>query len=185
MMRWSLRRAATAIKNGGVVAYPTEAVYGLGCHPLDEAAVVRLLQLKQRDPGKGLILISDSLKHLEAYLQPLSQSEREKITKTRKKPTTWIVPAKDWVPSWLTGHHASLAVRITDHPIASQLCKLVGMPIVSTSANLSAHRPAKTAIQVRLQFDGQLDGIISGKIDTSASPSEIRDLKTDTILRPS
>jgi len=185
MMRWSLRLAAATLKQGGVIAYPTEAVYGLGCHPLNEAAVNRLLQLKQRDPGKGLILISDSLKHLEPYLQPLSQSERDKITKKRAKPTTWIVPAKNWVPNWLTGHHASLAIRITDHPIAAQLCRLVGMPIVSTSANLSAHRPAKTNIQVRLQFDGQLDGIISGKIDTSASPSEIRDLKTDKILRPS
>jgi len=184
-MRWSLRRAATAIKNGGVIAYPTEAVYGLGCSPLNEDAVNRLLQLKRRDPAKGLILISDSLQQLEPYLQPLSQSERDKITKKRDKPTTWIVPAKEWVPHWITGKHASLAIRVTDHPIAAELCKLAESPIVSTSANISAHRPAKTAIQLRLQFDGQLDAIVTGSINTSASPSQIRDLKTDKILRSS
>jgi len=185
MLRWSLRHAATALKNGGVVAYPTESVYGLGCHPLNEAAVNRLLQVKQRDPGKGLILIADDLRHLEPFLQPLSKAERDKITKKREKPTTWIVPAQDWVPNWLTGHHTSLAIRITDHPIAAQLCKLVKMPIVSTSANLSGHRTAKTRIQLRLQFNDQLDAILSGKIDKSASPSEIRDLKTNKVLRSS
>lgn len=183
-MRWSLRRAATTLKNGGVIAYPTEAVYGLGCHPLNETAVSRLLQLKQRDPGKGLILISDKLSRLEPFLQLLSQSERNKINKKSSKPTTWIIPAQDWVPDWLTGWHGTLAVRVTDHPIAAQLCKLAKMPIVSTSANLSNHRPAKTGIQVRLQFDGQLDAIVAGKVDATATPSIIRDLKTNKIIRP-
>jgi len=183
-MRWSLRQAATVIQKGGVIAYPTEAVYGLGCDPLNETAVNRLLQLKQRDPGKGLILIANELRQLEPYLRPLSKSERTKISKKSEKPTTWLVPAQDWVPDWLTGWHASLAIRITDHPIASELCKLAKMPIVSTSANLSEHRPAKTPIQIRLQFDGQLDAIVTGKIDTMASPSIIRELKTDKIIRP-
>lgn len=184
-MRWSLRRAATALQNGGVIAYPTEAVYGLGCHPLNEVAVNRLLQLKQRDPGKGLILISDDLRHFEPFLQPLNKSERDKITQKTEKPTTWIIPAQDWVPDWLTGWHGTLAVRVTDHPIAAELCKLAKMPIISTSANLTGHRPAKTSIQVRLQFDGQLDAIVTGKIKSAATPSLIRDLKTDKIIRPS
>ena len=183
-MRWSLRRAATALKNGGVIAYPTEAVYGLGCHPLNESAVNHLLQLKQRDPGKGLILIADDLRKLEPFLRPLSKSERAKISKKPEKPTPWIIPSQDWVPDWLTGWHGSLAVRITDHPIAAELCKLTKMPIVSTSANLAGHRPAKTSIQVRIQFDGQLDAIVTGKVDTTATPSIIRDLKTDKIIRP-
>lgn len=184
-MRWSLRRAASALKNGGVIAYPTEAVYGLGCHPLDEAAVSHLLALKQRDPGKGLILISDELSRLEPFLQPLSQSERSKILKSTSKPTTWIVPSQDWVPSWLTGWHGSLAIRITQHPIAAQLCQLANMPIVSTSANIAGHRAARTSLQVRLQFAGQIDALVSGKTDTSAKPSRICDLKTGAILRSS
>ena len=183
-MRWSLRRAATALQNGGVIAYPTEAVYGLGCDPLNEAAINRLLQLKQRDPGKGLILIADELHRLEPFLRPLSKSEHAKISKKSEKPTTWIIPAQDWVPNWLTGWHSTLAVRVTDHPIAAELCKLAKMPIVSTSANLSDHRPARTSIQVRLQFDGQLDAIVAGKVDATATPSLIRDLKTDKIIRP-
>ncbi|MCK4744042.1 MAG: Sua5/YciO/YrdC/YwlC family protein [Sulfuriflexus sp.] len=182
-MRWSHRRAASALKNGGVIAYPTEAVYGLGCHPLNEAAVSHLLQLKQRDPGKGLILISDKLSRLEPFLQPLSKAERNKIVKKSSKPITWIIPAQDWVPSWLTGWHGTLAVRVTDHPIAAQLCKSAGMPIVSTSANITGHHPAKTSLQVRIQFGEQLDGIVAGKIDFTAKPSIIRNLKTDNIIR--
>jgi len=185
MIRWSLRHAATTLKKGGVIAYPTEAVYGLGCHPLDEAALSRLLHLKQRDPAKGLILISDSLSRLEPFLQPLSQTERNKILKNTSKPTTWIIPSQNWIPALLTGSHTSLAVRVTDHPVASAICKLAGMPIVSTSANISDHHPARTPIQIHQQFGNQLDAVITGKINFQAKPSTIRDLKTGKILRSS
>lgn len=182
-MRWSLRHAATTLKQGGVIAYPTEAVYGLGCHPLNEAAVNRLLQLKQRDPSKGLILIANHLDQLDSFLKPLNQSERHKITASTSKPTTWLIPVQDWVPNWLTGKHPTLAIRITNHPIAAELCKLAGMPIVSTSANIAGRLPAKTNLQIRLQFDERLDAIVIGKIDTNAKPSLIRDLKTGKTLR--
>jgi len=182
-MPWSLRRAATVIKNGGVIAYPTEAVYGLGCHPLNEAAVNHLLQLKQRDIGKGLILISDTLERLEPFLVPLSESERQQITSHPEKPTTWLVPVQDWVPTWLTGWHGTLAVRVTNHPVASKLCQLAGMPIVSTSANIAGRAPARTNLQIKLQFGEQLDAIVVGKINSAAQPSTIQELKSGQIIR--
>lgn len=182
-MRWSHHRAATTLKNGGVIAYPTEAVYGLGCHPLNESAVNRLLQLKQRDPGKGLILITDDFKRLEPFLNPLSASERSTISRNLLKPTTWIIPVQDWVPSWLTGWHGSLAVRVTQHPIAAALCQLADMPIVSTSANIAGHRAAQTSIQVRLKFGQQLDAIVAGNVDRTAKPSRIINIKTGRVIR--
>lgn len=183
-MRWSLRQAAKLIQKGGVIAYPTEAVYGLGCHPLDEIAVNRLLQIKQRDPGKGLILIADDISKLEPFLKPLSKGDLNKLNKTWPGPVTWLIPAQDWVPSWLTGWHNSLAVRITSHPIAASLSREANMPIVSTSANLAGHHPARTSLQVRQQLGEYLDAIVSGTTNQNANPSSIHDLKTDTIIRP-
>jgi len=182
-MRWQLRQAAETLKNGGVIAYPTEAVYGLGCQPFDQAAVSRVLDLKQRHPGKGLILISDKLSRLEPFLKPLSKTERSKLAKSWPGPNTWLIPVQDWVPAWLTGSHGTLAVRVTAHPVASGLCKLAGMPIVSTSANIAGHRPARTSLQVRRQFGDQLDAIVSGRTDSTANPSTIRDLKTGRVIR--
>jgi len=183
-MRWSLRQAAHVINKGGVIAYPTEAVYGLGCHPLNENAVSHLLALKQRDPGKGLILISDNLDKLTPFLKSLSQSDRNKINNTSTDAITWLIPAQDWVPNWLTGWHSSLAVRVTAHPIAAALCQATNMPIISTSANLSGRHPARNSLQVRLQFGELLDGIISGTTNHKANPSSIRDLKTGQVIRP-
>jgi len=183
-MRWSQRQAANVIQQGGVIAYPTEAVYGLGCHPLDEAAVHHLLQLKQRDPGKGLILISDNLNRLEPFLKPLTQSDRKQLNQTWPGAVTWLIPAQDWVPLWLTGWHSKLAVRVTAHPIAAGLCREAGMPIVSTSANISGHHPARNKLQVLQQFGNQLDAIVSGQSNLKAKPSTIRDLKTQKIIRP-
>ena len=183
-MRWSLRQAAKVIQKGGIIAYPTEAVYGLGCHPLDERAVHRLLQIKHRDPGKGLILIADNLSQLAPFLKPLSKTERNKLNKTWPGAATWLIPAQDWVPSWLTGWHSTIAVRVTNHPVAAALCHAAKMPIVSTSANLAGHHPARTSLQVRQQLGHYLDVIVSGKTDSNANPSIIRDLKTGQIIRP-
>ena len=182
-MRWSLRQAAKIIQNGGVIAYPTETVYGLGCHPLDEIAVKRLLQIKQRDPGKGLILIANDIRQLEPFLKPLSKADRTRLNKPLANAVTWLIPAQDWVPAWLTGWHSKLAVRVTRHPVAASLCHAAKMPIISTSANLAGHRPARSSLQVRQQLGNYLDAIVSGTINTGANPSIIRDLETAEIIR--
>lgn len=184
-MHASLRQAARIIKKGGVIAYPTETVYGLGCHPLDSNALLRLLQLKQRNPDKGLILISDTLERLEAYLCPLTTTEKTTLRQQHHHATTWLVPVQDWVPRLLTGQHKTLAVRITQHPLAAALCRYSGTPIVSTSANLSGKHPARNSLQVRLQFGNRLDAIVAGNTDRHANPSTIRDLQSGKIIRRS
>lgn len=181
--RWNLRRARDVIRGGGVVAYPTEAVYGLGCDPLAPHAVARILAMKVRDAGKGLILIAAELAQLEPFLQ-LGTNMRAELLKSWPGPVTWVVPAATGVPTELTGGRDTLAVRVTAHPVAHALCKACGMALVSTSANLSGHPPARTALQVRLRLGAELDDILSGRTGPQRKPTEIRDAVSGKILRP-
>ncbi len=138
---FKIRLAVQKIKAGEIIAYPTEAVFGLGCDPLNEKTVSKLLALKHRPVEKGLILIASSFSQLEPYLV-LNEKILSQITPTWPGPVTWIIPSQPWVPEWLTGNHSSLAVRVTNHPIARLLCEKNGEPLVSTSANINSKPPA-------------------------------------------
>ena len=184
MIPWSVRQTARRLKAGGIVAYPTETVYGLGCDPLDPGAVERLLHLKQRPMAKGLILIGAEPAQLRPYLDLSDPDLLRKLEQPCTPPTSWIVPAADTTPVWLTGHHTSLAVRLTPHPVARALCLAFGGAIVSTSANPAGLPPARSALQVRRYFNGQIDGLLHGDIPAEARPSQIRHIVTDAILRP-
>lgn len=178
-----LRAAARAVRDGGLIAYPTEAVYGLGCDPLDERAVRRLLALKRRSIYKGLILIAADFAQLEPFLQPLTVSERERLAATWPGPHTWVIPARTSTPRWLRGRHDTLAVRVTAHPLAAALCRVCGHPLVSTSANLSGRPPARTALAVRRQLGRALDYLLAGPTGGAAKPTEIRDLRSGRSFR--
>jgi len=178
-----LRIAARVVRAGGLIAYPTEAVYGLGCDPCDESAVMRLLALKRRSINKGLILIAADFVQLEPFLHPLSPSNRARVESTWPGPQTWLVPAKLGVPRWLTGQHDTLAVRVTGHPLAAALCRSCGHPLVSTSANISTRPPARSALAVRRQFGQQLDYVLSGPTGSRAKPTAIQDLRSGQVVR--
>ncbi|MCG6870134.1 MAG: Sua5/YciO/YrdC/YwlC family protein [Gammaproteobacteria bacterium] len=176
--------AARALRGGGVIAYPTEAVFGLGCDPLDPGALRRLLRLKQRDAAKGLILIASGFRQLRPYLAPIPAEILARIHRTWPGPVTWLMPARPWAPRLLRGGHETLAVRVTAHPVASALCRAAGMAIVSTSANLSGGPPARTAAEVRAWFDGRIDYLLDGPVDRRASPTKIYDARSGRLLRP-
>ena len=178
-----LRIAARVVRAGGLIAYPTEAVYGLGCDPRNERAVKRLLALKRRSVHKGLILIAADFAQLEPFLQPLPPSDRARLAATWPGPQTWLVPAKSGVPRWLTGQHDTLAVRVTGHPLAAALCRSCGHPLVSTSANVSARPPARSALAVRRQFGWRLDYVLPGPTGSRAKPTAIQDLRTGQVVR--
>ncbi len=169
---------------GGVIAYPTEAVWGLGCDPLDPAAVERLLRLKQRDRARGLILIGASLDDFQPFLAPLPAAVRRRLARTWPGPVTWLLPARPECPRWLTGAHDTLAVRVSAHPVCQALCRAWGGALVSTSANVSGRPPARTRLQLRKQFDDRLDYILPGDTGGRARPSEIRDATSGEVLRP-
>jgi len=170
----------THFLNGAVFAYPTEAVYGLGCDPKNETAVMRLLEIKQRSVGKGLILIASDFSQVEAYLKPLN---KDQLVFTRPSETTYIYPTKSSTPKWLTGDFESLAVRISKHPLVRELCDTLDSALVSTSANLTGEEPAKTAHEVRRTLDGLIDVIIDGETGDLNKPTEIRDSISGQIIR--
>jgi len=184
MTPWKLRHADAVIRHGGILAYPTEAIYGLGCDPLNGVAVKQLCALKNRHLSKGLILIGASLQQLMPYCQ-LSKAQQKKILGAGDKPITWVVPAQKNCPRWISGDHDSVAIRITRHPQARQLCQATGGALISTSANISGQAPARTALAVQRMFAGDVDLIIHGDTDHTIKPSEIRDIQSGKILRPS
>jgi L-threonylcarbamoyladenylate synthase len=171
--------------SGGIIAYPTEAVFGLGCNPLDAAAVLRLLLLKQRDIDQGLILVAADRIQLEDFVEFPGGKTGKTIEASWPGPVTWLVPAQAWVPYWLTGNHDTLAVRVSDHPVVQALCREFAGPLVSTSANLHGHRPARNALQVRRAFGDQIDYLVSGQTGKLAKPTEIRDALSGKIVRAS
>ncbi|WJW75616.1 Sua5/YciO/YrdC/YwlC family protein [Thiohalobacter sp. IOR34] len=181
---WQLRQACQYLHAGGLLAYPTEAVYGLGCNPLDRDAVLRLLLLKQRPAAKGLILISDDFARLQPFLEPLPAARRRAVLASWPGPVTWAWPVRPWVPYWLRGEHSTLAVRVTAHPPAVELCRAFGLPLVSTSANPAARRPARTPLKVRKYFDGSIDCILHAATGGDPAPTPIRDARSGRWLRP-
>ncbi|MCA1805354.1 MAG: Sua5/YciO/YrdC/YwlC family protein [Xanthomonadaceae bacterium] len=181
--RWHLHQAVRVLRAGGIVAYPTEAVYGLGCDPLLGEAVQRLLALKQRPRGKGLILIASDWTQLQPFLLPLTPARQQRLFATWPGPHTWVLPCRPEVPQWLRGSHDSLAVRITAHPMAAALCSAWGGALVSTSANRSGLPPARSPLRVRQQFGDEIDYLLPGALGGLATPTAIRDGVTGETLR--
>lgn len=182
MTGWHLKHAAQVMREGGVIAYPTESVYGLGCDPWDAVAVMRVLHLKRRSFTKGLILIAADFDQIAPWLANPTAALRKKLTQKTTRPVTWLVDAPD-TPPWICGEHPKLAVRIIRHPIAAELCNAFGGPIVSTSANISGGLSARNPLRVRKLFRDQIDYIISGEVGLYKAVSEIRDLGTGTRYR--
>lgn len=180
---WKLREAARCVHRGGLIAYPTEAVFGLGCDPLNGQAMERLLRLKRRPIEKGVILIAAHFNQLRPFIKPLAGPLMHRILASWPGPNTWLLPAADDLPYWLTGMHATLAVRVTAHPLAAALCQACDSPLVSTSANRSGQHPARSALQVRLRLGGHVDCIINAPLGNSRAPSTIRDGATGRVIR--
>lgn len=180
---WQLQNAARCVRAGGVIAYPTEAVFGLGCDPANKDAVMRLLALKRRPADKGLILIASDWQQLQPWLQTVPDAWYRRMDATWPGPTTWLVPAALDCPGWLTGGRDTLAVRVTAHPVVRELCENLGYAIVSTSANRSGQMPARSLLGVRLRFGEQLDFVLPGPLGKLSKPTQIRDLATDAVIR--
>lgn len=170
------------LKGGGIIAYPTESCYGLGCDPRNHAAVKKILKLKKRPQSKGLILIASRFSQLRPYITPLTSTQIERALSAWPGPHTWLMPARHSCPPWLTGKHASIAVRITAHPGCIRLCNNVGMALVSTSANVSGGKALRTARDCYKLFGNKLR-VISGQIGTQCKPSTIQDFLSGKIIR--
>ncbi|ABM63091.1 L-threonylcarbamoyladenylate synthase [Halorhodospira halophila] len=178
-----VRHAAAELRQGGVVAYPTEAVWGLGCDPRNADAVARLLALKGRPERQGLILIAAESRQLARYLAPLPAEWAETIQASWPGPMTWVLPASTRAPRWVSGGRDTLAVRVTAHPVAAALCSAFGGALVSTSANPSARRPARSVAEVRRYFGTRIDALVPGRLGGLERPTPIRDGRSGAYLR--
>lgn len=144
---------------------------------------MRLLALKGRNIGKGLILIAADFSQLRDYVVPLDRGAMYQVLASWPGPFTWLLPARSSAPTWIRGRHETIAVRVTDHPIAAALCLATGTALVSTSANRSGHRPARSPAEVRRQFGHGIDWLLSGPLGTLNHPTPIRDARTGALLR--
>ncbi len=177
-----LRQAAQILKSGGIVACPTEAVYGLSCDPLQQSSVDRLLMIKNRDVGKGLILVASTIEQIPSFVT-IPDMKRAAILQSWPGPVTWLLPATAAAPAWIMGDHDTIAMRVTAHPVMAALCETFGNCLVSTSANLSGLPPAKSALQVQRQLGKQIDLILHAETGASLKPTTIRDAITGKIVR--
>lgn len=181
---FKIRTSALICHQDGVIAYPTESVFGLGCHPLSFSATEKLLQLKQRPIEKGLILIAADLDQLQPYIT-LSKKELEQLTSKQNLPTTWLVNPSDLTPFWVTGQHKKVAVRISKHPVVKQLCNQLCSPLISTSANPAGKPAARTLLKSRIYFGEDVDYYVAGATGNLKNPSRIIDCETGKIIRQS
>jgi L-threonylcarbamoyladenylate synthase len=181
---WHLRQAIRALGQGGIVACPTEGVFGLHCNPFDSEAVFRLLEIKQRPVKAGLILIAASFEQIKSLLKPLPRHNENRVFATWPGAVTWLWPADSALPFWIRGNHGTVAVRVTNHPILATLCQQWGGPLISTSANPHGRKPARSALQVRNYFNDRIDFILHGRLGDQQQPTEIRDARDGAIIRP-
>ncbi len=176
------RRIAAYLRRGGLIAYPTESCYGLGCDPDNRRAVQRLLRLKQRPQHKGLILIAADYRQVARYLHPLTPDEQQRLRIAGAQAVTYLMPALSSAPRWLRGNHDTLAIRLTAHKQAAQLCRGVDSALVSTSANRSGQRPAKTFAQCRRLFGSKV-WVLPGRVGKNRKPSTIAMWADGKIIR--
>jgi len=150
LSQFRLRFIVRHLKQGGLIACPTEGVYGLCCDPFRRESVARLVAVKGRSWAKGFILMAAAYPQVEPLLAPLAEPLKSRMLAHWPGPSTFIVPANPTVPAWLRGQHTGLAVRVTAHPVAARICHAVNGPLISTSANRSGHPPARNAVRLQM-----------------------------------
>lgn len=176
-----LKEALSLLREGQVIAYPTEAVYGLGCDPFNQQALSRLFELKGRPANKGVILLISDWSQLFPLILPIPDSMLVPVYDTWPGHVTWIFPRSEAVPAWLTGDQDTIAVRMSEHPIARALC--AEGPIVSTSANLSGKPPARDVAELTQQFPTGIAAVVAGELGDASQPSQIYDVLSGRRLR--
>ncbi len=177
-----LEKAAEAIERQGVIAYPTEGVWGLGCDPFSRSAVEKLLNLKKRAVDQGLLLVATRIAQFDPFLDGLERKYYDELDKTWPGPTTFLVPDNGVAPRWVVGTHKTLGLRISDHPVVKALCTLTG-PLVSTSANIAGSPPMKSAKEIKEVFNEEIDYVLFGELGKLGRPTQIKNILSGEILR--
>ena len=179
---WRIKNTADSVRSGEVVACPAEAVWGLSCDPWNLSAVAYLCDMKQRALSKGVIVASSDAAHFAPLLDALDEEQRSRVLSSWPGPVTWLVPNRGYFPSWVTGESNEVAIRVTSAPALSSLCRELGGPVVTTSANWAGAQQAKHLFQVRRYFGARMT-VVPGEVDFAGKPSTIKRIKTGEVLR--
>jgi L-threonylcarbamoyladenylate synthase len=178
-----LNQAVETVNNGGIIVYPTESVYGLGCNPFDQKSVEKLLLLKKRNVDKGLILIASHVQHILPLIKPIEANDLSRALKTWPGHHTWVFPKSKIVPYWVSGKYESIAVRVSKNPIVIELCQNLNSPLISTSANISTENELCSISDIKSVFGNQVDFYLDAPTGKESKPSTIHDAHTNTIIR--
>jgi L-threonylcarbamoyladenylate synthase len=178
-----IEAAAALLHAGGVLAYPTEGVYGLGCDPDNHAAFEKIFAMKRRPPGQGVLSIAADMQQIEPWIGDAPAAARERARAVWPGPHTFIFPRSARVPEWVAGGHPGIALRVTAHPPAAALCRAFGGPIVSTSANRHGESPARSAVDIQAIFGDQPDGVLDAPLGGLCRPTPITDAVSGAIIR--
>lgn len=184
MSNLQIQLATRWLRGAGVIAYPTEAVWGLGCDPWSEPAVRRVLAIKQRPVEKGLILVASGLRQLAPLFDPLTAQQKLLLEDSWPGPVTWLLPdPENLIPDWIKGDFDTVAIRVSAHPTVVALCNAFGGMIVSTSANLAGKPEIRSRLRLEAQLGDKIDFVVPGQLGGAAQPSAIRDLRSGRVHR--
>lgn len=183
MNRAAVFEAARTIRAGGVVAYPTEYCFGIGCLPQDREAVRRVLAIKHRPWYKGLIVIGAAFSQIERFIDSTGRDLLSRPAATWPGPFTWLLPASNCVPTYVRGIHPTIALRLTAHPTAATLCRASASAIVSTSANIAGRPPLRTTAQVNRVLGSLVDFVLDDPVGRADAPTPIRDARSGAVIR--
>ncbi|MBL7002940.1 MAG: L-threonylcarbamoyladenylate synthase [Gammaproteobacteria bacterium] len=184
MHPWKLSQLTHDLEHGGVIAYPTETLWGLGCLPNNNQALLKLARIKQRSLKKGFILISPNIKLCLPYIHPKYHAlAKQKITLNLKQPTTWLIPKAPSTSTLLSGAFDSIAIRISPHPFIHEACIKLGSPLTSSSVNINKRPSLNSDLLIQRQFGHSLSHIIHGYRSGSGQASTIIDCLSNQTIR--
>ncbi len=178
---FSISHAAHLIRHGGIIAYPTDTIYGLGCDPYNADAVASINDIKQRPRSKQFILLAGHIDQITPLVD-LDKEQLYKLTRTTE-PTSWVIDAKPSAPSWLISDSGTITIRISQQPDVQRLCRILGHAIISTSANPSGKPPARNSLELHKYFHHSLDKILANHQKLTASPSKVIRLCDNHVIR--
>ncbi|AOE51003.1 Threonylcarbamoyl-AMP synthase [Kangiella sediminilitoris] len=171
------------MQQDGVIAYPTEAVFGLGCLPDSDQAIQRILDIKNRPWHKGLILVASEIQQVEPFIDPEALDLLACFDQYSGQPVTWLLPRVDTMSPLICGRHPKIAIRLSQNPHIRALCDKAGSAIVSTSANRAGQPEMKSPEMIRNHMMTQLDMVVAGPLGGYDRPSKIIDAQTQQVLR--
>lgn len=184
MYRCDRKKIQKAFWEDGVLAYPTEGVWGLGCHPTNERAVQKILALKGRPVEKGVILVTGDIRYVEFLLQYLPATQQAFAQTVWPGHVTLLIEdVRCQIPWFIKGDHNTVAIRVSLHPLIQWFSQTVSPFLVSTSANRAGKSACRFHWQVQHQFSSQVDYIVPGNTLGAKGPSEIIHLASRQVVR--